>query len=77
MVPLLLKFVVVVVDELLLLPLLRENERGSVGGVVRSMFMLLPMSLSSLLSLGECGGGAVVVLLLIDRRHKTPVRYGR
>ena len=73
MVPLLLKFVVVVVDELLLPPLPRENECGSVGGVVRSMFTLLPMSLPSLLSLAEGGGGTVVLLLVVDRRRKTPL----
>lgn len=66
-VPLLLKFVVVVVDELLLL--LRENDCGSVGSVVRSLLMLLPMSL---LSLGEGGGGAVVLLLFTDRGRETP-----
>ena len=63
--------VVVVVDELLLL--LRENERGWVGGAVRVM-IVLPASLSSLLSLGEGGGEAVVLLLHIDRRrNKTPL----
>ena len=51
----------VVVSEMLLLLLLRENERGWVGGVVPSMLVLLPMSLSSLLSLGEGGGEAVVL----------------
>lgn len=51
----------VVVSEMLLLLLLRENERGWVGGVVPSMLVLLPMSLSLLLSLGEGGGEAVVL----------------
>ena len=49
------------VSEMLLLLLLRENERGWVGGVVPSMLVLLPMSLSLLLSLGEGGGEAVVL----------------
>lgn len=51
-------------DELLLL--LRENERGWVGGAVRIM-LVLPISLSSL-SLGEGGGEAVLL-----RRRKTPL----
>ena len=62
----------VVVDELLLL--LRENERGWVGGAVRVVMIALPASLSSLLSLGEGGGEAVVLLLDIDRRrNETPL----
>ena len=62
----------VVVDELLLL--LRENERGWVGGAVRVVMIVLPASLSSLLSLGEGGGEAVVLLLDIDRRrNETPL----
>ena len=65
--------VIVVVNEMLLL-LLRENERWSVGGAVLGMLVLLPTSLSSLMSLGEGDGEAVVLLLLIDRRRKTPLQ---
>lgn len=60
------------VNEMLLL-LLRENECWSVGGAVLGMLVLLPTSLSSLMSLGEGDGEAVVLLLLIDRRRKTPL----
>ena len=70
-VPLLLGFVVSVVDELLMLR--RENERGRVGGAACGMLVLLPMPLSLLLSLGEGGREAVVLLLLVDRRRKTPL----
>jgi len=47
--------------------LLRENERGCVGGAMR-VVPALPASLSSL-SLGEGGGEAV---LLLERACKTP-----
>ena len=49
-----------------LVVVLRENERGCVGGAMR-VVLALPASLSSL-SLGEGGGEAVLL-----RRRKTPL----